>query len=190
MRPVGRARESMVKNPTVMSKILKFIVAGTLVSQALAETPAQQADALYKQGLSAERAGDPKAAAEAYTSALKLNPGHANARYNLGQVKINAGSIAAKGRETKFGAVMIPLIQFEGATLQEALDALSLVIKKESKEDVTPNFVIEDPKNQFADRKISLTLKNMPSKAVMKYILDQSGAKARYDEHAVVIAPL
>jgi hypothetical protein len=29
----------------------------------------------------------------------------------------------------------------------------------------------------------------MPSRAVMKYILDQSGAKARYDEHAIVIVP-
>jgi hypothetical protein len=29
----------------------------------------------------------------------------------------------------------------------------------------------------------------MPSKAVMKYLMDQSGAKARFDEHAIVIAP-
>jgi hypothetical protein len=49
--------------------------------------------------------------------------------------------------------------------------------------------VIEDPKGLFADRKITLNLKNMPARAVMKYITDQTGAKVRYDEHAVVIAP-
>ncbi len=29
----------------------------------------------------------------------------------------------------------------------------------------------------------------MPSKGVMKYLLDQADAKARYDEHAVVVTP-
>ena len=73
------------------------------------------------------------------------------------------------------------------ASLQEALDSMNLIISKESKDDVTPNFVIQDPKNLLADRKITLNLKNMPAKAVLKYCLDQTGAKARYDEHAVVI---
>ena len=54
---------------------------------------------------------------------------------------------------------------------------------------MTPNFVIEDPQNLLAERKISLNLKSMPAQAVMKYLMDQTGAKARYDEHAEVITP-
>ena len=172
-----------------MSKIITFVVAAALVSPAFAQAPAASADSLYKQGLAAEKAGDPVAAKEFYANALKANPNHANARYSLGQVKINAASIAAQGRETKFGAIMIPVYQLDGASLQEALDALSLIIEKQSDKKVTPNFVIEDPKGELTDRKITLNLKNMPSKAVMKYLMDQTGAKARYDEHAVVIAP-
>lgn len=165
------------------------MIAGALVSPAFAQTPAQQAEVLYKQGVAAEKAGDPVAAKDFYANALKADPNNANARYSLGQVKINSAAIAAQGREAKFGAVMIPVYQLDGASLQEALDALSIIVEKQSKNEVTPNFVIEDPKAQLADRKISLNLKNMPSKAVMKYLMDQTGAKARYDEHAVVIAP-
>ncbi|MEO7099404.1 MAG: tetratricopeptide repeat protein [Luteolibacter sp.] len=172
-----------------MSKIITFIVAGALVSPVFAQAPAQQAEALYKQGQAAEKAGDPAAAKEFYTKALKANPNNADAKYSLGQVKINSEAIAAQGREKKFGTVMIPLYQLDGASLQEALEALSMIIEKQSKSEVAPNFVIEDPKAKLTDKKISLNLKNMPSKAVLQYLLDQTGAKARYDEHAVVISP-
>jgi tetratricopeptide (TPR) repeat protein len=172
-----------------MSKIITFVVACTLVSQALAQAPAQSAESLYQKGLAAEKAGDPAAARNFYTEALKADPKNANARFSLGQLKLTSGSIAAKGREAKFGAVMIPVFQLDAATLKDSLDALSLIIEKQSKEEVTPNFVIEDPKNLLGERKISLNLKNMPAQAVMKYLLDQTGAKVRYDEHAVVISP-
>ena len=176
-----------------MTKILSLIVASALVSQAFAQapaqTPAQQAEANYRKGLAAEKAGDPTTAQQAYTDALKANPKHANARYSLGQLKLNSGAIAAKGREAKFGAVMIPEFKLDGATLQESLAALQIIVEKQSKDQVTPNFVIEDPKNQLAAAKITLSLKAMPAKAVMQYLMQQAGAKARYDEHAVVIAP-
>ena len=177
-----------------MSKIITFVVACTLVSPAFAQTPAPVAPApaptaasLYKQGQAAEKAGDPVAAGNFYKSALKADPNNATIRYSLGQLKLNAGDIATKGREAKFGAVMIPIFQLDQATLQEALEALSLIIEKQSKNEVTPNFVVEDPKKLLATQKISLNLKNLPSRGVLKYLLDQTNARVRYDEHAVVI---
>jgi hypothetical protein len=179
-----------------MKRILSLIIAATLVSPASAQTPtpatapAQQAEALYRQGQAAEKAGDPIAAQKAYNEALKANPNHANARYSLGQLKLSAPAIAAKGREAKFGAVVIPAFNLDEATLQEALDALSVIIQKQSKDTVSPNFVIQDPTKQLAAAKISLKLKSMPAKAVLQYLLESAGAKARYDEHAVVIMPV
>lgn len=177
-----------------MSKLITFVVACTLVSPAFAQTPAPApvappptAESLIKKGQAAEKAGDPVAANDFYKSALKADPNNANARYSLGQLKLNAADIATKGREAKFGSVMIPLFQLDGATLQEAIEALSLIIEKESKNEVTPNFVIEDPKKLLATQKISLNLKNTPSRGVLKILLDQTNARARYDEHAVVI---
>lgn len=173
-----------------MSKIITFAVACTLVSQALAQQPAPaSAESLYKQGQAAEKAGDPAAAGTYYKSALKIDPAHANSRYSLGQLKLTSPALAAKGREAKFGAVTIPVFQLEEATLQEALEAFTVIIEKQSKDTVTPNFVIEDPKKLLTSQKISMNLKNMPSSAIMKYLMDQAGAKARFDEHAVVITP-
>lgn len=177
-----------------MKTILSLVIAASLSAPASAQppaaTPAQQAEALYRQGVAAEKAGDPAAARQAYSAALAANPQHANARYNLGQVKIHAAAITAQGREAKFGAVIIPEFRLDAASLQEALDALGVLIERQSKDTVTPNFVIQDPKQQLAAAKISLTLKNTPAKAVLQYLMEQAGAKARYDEHAIVIAPI
>jgi len=187
-----------------MKTILPLLVAASLISPVSAQnpgstpkppattpstTPAQQAEALYHQGQAAEKAGDPVTAEKAYTAALKADPTHANSRYALGQLKLNSGSIAAKGREAKFATVIIPAFNLDAATLQEAIDALSVLVEKQSKNAVAPNFVIQDPKKQLAEVKISLKLKSMPAKAVLQYLLEQSGAKARYDEHAIVIMP-
>lgn len=170
-----------------MSKIITFVIACTVVSQTLAQTPAPSAESLYQKGLAAEKSGDPVAAGDFYKNALKTDPNHANARYSIGQLKIHAPAIAAKGRGEKFGAIMIPLFQLDQATIQEAIALLSAMIKKESKAQVITNFVIEDPKMVLTNQKITLDLKNMPAKAVVKYLTEQTGTKVRYDEHAVVI---
>lgn len=173
-----------------MKKILLLAIATAFVSQASAQqSPARQAEALYRQGQVAEKAGDPDTAKAAYAAALKAYPNHANARYALGQVKINSNAIAAKGRAAKFGAVVVPEIKFDEATLMESLDALKMIVEKQSSDEVSPNFVIQDPKGRLAGTKISLVLKNMPAKGVLQYLLDQANAKARYDEHAIVIQP-
>lgn len=182
-----------------MTRLFQFLLSVALIAQASAQstaaptapklTPAQVADAAYARGQAAEKAGDPEAAKQAYLAALQANPKHANARFSLGEVKLHATEIAATGRETKFGAVMVPEFNLTDATLKEALAFLSKVVDKQSAGKVVANFVIQDPKNQFAEIKISMQLKNMPARAVMKYLMDQSGAKARYDEFAIVVKP-
>lgn len=181
----------VVHHHTVMRNTLLLLLAGAVV--ALAEpappTPGQLADAYYARGIAAENVGDVAGARTAYTQALKANPRHANCRYRLKQLELNKDNIAKKGRELQFDKVIIPVIRIDGATLQESLNALSTMIAKESKDKLTPNFIIQDPHAAFANSKINLNLKGLPASAVIKYMLTQSNAKARYDEHAVVIMP-
>lgn len=181
-----------------MNKNLILAATLALVSHAAAQAPAKpaapavpaaNAEALYRQGLAAEKAGDPEAARKAYTEALKANPNHANARFSLGQLKLNSTAIAAKGREAKFGSVMVPEYKLDSASLRESLDALQMIVEKQSKDKVTPNFVIKDPGDKLGAAKISLQLKSLPARAVLQYVLEQVNAKARYDEHAIVIEP-
>lgn len=178
-----------MKIQTTRRTLAPLFFAAALSLPVSAETPAQRAELLYRQGQAAEQAGDPEAARKAYTEALQANPGHPHARYSLGQLKITAPALAAKGREAKFSSVMIPELKLDEAPLKDSLEALQVIIEKQSKEQVIPNFIIQDPKASLSTVKISLVLKNTPAKAVLQYILDQAGAKARHDEHAIVIAP-
>jgi hypothetical protein len=169
-------------------KLRTLALAAALVTPAFAQPPT--AEAFFKQGQSAEQAGDPIAAKQAYLSALKLDPNFAKARFSLGQLKIHGKEISARGREAKFGAVVIPVFQLDGATLQESLAALGSQVEKASADKVAPNFVIQDPKGALADTKISLNVKAMPARGILKYITDQAAAKVRYDEHAIVVSPV
>lgn len=182
---------SFLKEPkTPIPMKYAFLVLMVTTAAALAQvTPAQLSEQYYRQGLAAEKAGDPVKALKSFEQALKVNPHHANARYRLGQVRLNSGTIAAKGREMKFGAVVVPKIELDGATLRETLDFLTIVMERESEGKVAPNFIIQDPTGKLEDKKISLQLKNVPAKAVMEYVTTQVGAKVRFDEHAVVVTP-
>lgn len=176
-----------------MKTLTHLLIAAAFAAQATAQTakptPAQTAEALYRQGQMAEKTGDPDAARTAYTEALKANPNHAQARFSLGQLKISAPTLISKGRENKFGAVLVPEYRLEAANLEESLAALSSIVERQSKNEVTPNFIVQDPKGSLAQAKISLNLKAMPAKAVLQYVLDMAGAKARFDEHAILIVP-
>jgi tetratricopeptide (TPR) repeat protein len=179
----------LMKIHPTRSPFTPLSIALALILPSSAETPAQRAELSYRQGQAAEQAGDPEAARKAYTAALQADPGHPHARYSLGQLKITAPALAAKGREAKFAAVMIPELKLDQAPFKDALEALQVIVEKQSNDKVTPNFVIQDPKEVLSGAKITLVLKNTPAKAVLQYILDQAGAKARHDEHAIVITP-
>lgn len=172
-----------------MKKLLPLFAVCVLTSHAFAQSAAEKAQIYYQAGQAAEKSGDPAAAREAYTKALAVNPQHANARYRLGELKLHSGSIAAKGREAKFGSVIVPAFQVDGATVQESIDALSAAVNKASKEEVAPNFIIQDPSGKFSEKKVSIQLKNIPAKAVLDYIMAQAGGKSRFDEHAIVLTP-
>ena len=170
-----------------MKTLIVFAVIALAAPGAFAQSAAQEAESYYQKGLAAEKAGDPDTAKAAYAAALQLLPGHANARYRAGQVKINASSIKSAATKAKIGAVTIPVYHLEDATVKEAIEALGVAMEKASEGKVAPNFISEDPKGKLADTRISMQLKNIPVKAILDYIHGQANTKARYDEHAVVI---
>ncbi len=102
-----------------MKTLSVFAFAISLLTPSLrAENAAEKAEVLYNQGRAAEAAGDAKKAATAYSDALKLNPSHANARYRLGEVKLNADKMKTVALKTKIEAVMIPVYKIEDTSFQ------------------------------------------------------------------------
>jgi len=172
-----------------MRSILLFLLGGTLIASAQNPTPAQQAQQFYNQGLAFEKAGNAEGARKSYTQALQLNPQLADARFRLGELKSDRGQMAAKAREGKFGTLIIPQMNLDGASVQESLDALRISMEKVSNGEVAPNFVLKDPDRKLEKTSVSFQLKSVPAKAILDYILSQGNAKATFDEHAVVIEP-
>lgn len=152
-------------------------------------TPLQEAELCYRKGQAAEKKYDVEGARAAYAKAVQLNPNHANALYALGQLKINGAAIVNKGIQAKFNQVMVPEFKTDDATLQESLDALQKIVEKESKNEIAPNFIIQDTGGKLNASRVTLNLRQAPAGAVMKYVLEQAGAKSKFDGHAYVISP-
>lgn len=156
---------------------------------------ANEADQLYRLGMTAMKEGKPEIAERAFRQALKVQPGHAQARYQLGQLPAQAEQLKAKRRAAELGEVRLPAIDFAGVTLNDALAAMGQMVETESAktrgEDkaLTPNFMVQDPSGALGAKEVSLRLKNVPAKVALEYLLQQVGATARYDQHATVIRP-
>lgn len=164
-----------------------------LVLLASAPVQADPADQAYAQGLAAMQQGDPAKARASFQKALALRLDHAYARYQLGRLKSQAGTLVAKKRARQLSAVVLPSIDFREVALSDALAALNQMVETQSGQNggktFTPNFMVQDPSGKLKDREVTLTLKNVPAKSALDYILNACGAMARYDEHAIVVRP-
>jgi len=154
------------------------------------QSAANRSDLLYRQGLVAVQRGDKDGAKKSFEGALRINPNHANARYHLLQLRGTGARLAGKARELKLQQVTLPVVNFDDVTLEEAIQAIDLLVRKETKEAFSPNFVIQDSTGELAKRPISLQLRNIPAHVALKYTLDAARAAARYDEHAILIHPV
>ncbi|WP_193212736.1 STN domain-containing protein [Luteolibacter marinus] len=165
----------------------KLILALAMIG--LLPASADEAAEIYKQGLIAVKEGNVTAADRAFREVLRLQPGNANARYQLAELKANQGSIAARARSNKLGEYVIEQIDFDDSEFSEAIAALGVMVEEKSKGEFAPNFMIQDPSKKLADVTVSLQVKNVPAKAILEMILKQGGAVAKYEEHAIVIRP-
>ena len=176
---------------TVM-KIRSWFLFFALVMPLAAEGPTAEARAeqFYLQGMAAVQAGQVQTARTAFSNALRFNPKHPHARYQLGELQRIGEGVAGKARERKLAAVIIPEIKFDDSNLREVLEGLDLLVRKNSPDQYTANFVVQDPGKQFDKIPVTIQLRNVPASTVLKYALEQVHGTAKYDEHAIVIKPM
>ncbi|MDA0766275.1 MAG: hypothetical protein O3A92_05575 [Verrucomicrobia bacterium] len=154
------------------------------------EDRANKVAGLYQQGVSALEDGDGKLAAECFREVLALQPTHGNARYQLLSLQDKKPSLAAKVRERKLSQVKIPKVDFDGTTFAEAIEALDILVVKETAGEFAPNFIIQDPHGILEKSEITMKLGAVPASVILDYVLKMANAKARNDEHAIVLIPL
>ena len=95
------------------------------------DDPATKAERYYRQGLAAEQQGNANLARRSFQDALRLNPRHANARYHLLQLSGADAQLNARARQLKLSHIILPKVELDGASFQEVLDMLDVLIRKE-----------------------------------------------------------
>lgn len=166
-----------------------------LVPQAVAQEPApvsplRMAQAYYQRGLKEVDEGNVKIAEAAFTKALEYQPRHSGAQYQLGQLRIHADQIEARGREKRFNLLQVKEINVDGASLEESLLAVKLAIQAADEKVDAPVFLIQDPEKKLQAVEISFQLKGVPARAALDFIAKQANARVRFDSHAIIVSPM
>jgi hypothetical protein len=181
--------KTMKTNRSAILAICLALVAGAGV-QCASGNDAQEASILYRQGLSALEEGEAELARQSFLEVLRKQPRHVNARIQLDRLRGRTGELAATRRKQKLTSIKIPKVDYDEVTLQEALEALSLMIDKQTEGKFSANFVIQDPGGHLDHRPVSLQLSNVPANVVLKHLLNLADARERYDEYAIVVKPM
>jgi hypothetical protein len=159
------------------------------VSAEQADPRATKARSLYQQGLTAMNAGQYNLAETSFRGVLKLYPTHPQARKKLNYIRSNQNTLETGQRKKEMRKVVIPKVDIDKASLQEALDVLSAHIKQASRSKTSPNFIVQDRSGGFTGKVVTLNLSNVPADTLLKYIVDQVGGVAKFDSHAIIIKP-
>ena len=181
----------MKKRTTTMIVALTLCVCASAPITANAETDAraERARSFYKIGLIAVDEGNFNLAKQSFREVLKLYPTHPQARRQLIHITTNRNTLEIGRRKATLKKVIIPQVNLEKETLQEALQMLTSQVERESQKKIRPNFIIQDPTGGFNGRSITLRLNRVPAETLLRYIVDQARGNIRYDNHAIVITP-
>lgn len=168
---------------------IAFIILTLAVLPSHAATKEEQARAFYQQGVTAMKAGNISLAKENFRQVLRLYPGHPTAIRQLAYIESNHKELVRDKRERQLKAIIIPEINLEKTSLEDAVAVLFAQVKRESKGQVAPNIIIQERNSNLKNKNVTLELTRIPADTILRYIADQVGAKIRYDKHAIVLTP-
>lgn len=162
----------------------------TLATAEKVDPRAEKAGAFYRQGVVAMNEGKYDLAKTSFREVLKIYPTHPQAKRQLLYLSSNRNSLEIKNRKKALGKVIIPKVDLDKATVQESIEILVAHMTNASPSKTKPNFIVQDRSGSFTGKTVTLNLKDVPADTLLRYILDQSGGMARFDNHAVIIMPL
>ncbi len=146
------------------------------------------AQALYNEGRKAFYDGNLELAERLFSQALEKDPTHAPTIAMRRQILANQDQINPQVRQ--LSALIVPKVEFDDASFEEALDYLQHVAEKESSGVVLPNFVIKDNTGEIKQSRVNLRLRNVPLLTALKYLTDLANAEYQVQQYAIVITPL
>ncbi len=146
---------------------------------------AEDLNAVFQQGRAAFYKGDMETAQRLLSRVSAANPKHQETANMLGFIRANHKA-ADNTLKHQYAAVVLPKVEVTDVTLMEALDALRALSKNATAGKVSPNVLVKGA--ELGQRKLSLSLSNVPLSEVLNYMTELVGAKATYDKHAVIVS--
>ncbi|WP_409216698.1 hypothetical protein [Prosthecobacter sp.] len=146
---------------------------------------AEDLNAVYQQGRAAYYRGDMANAFQLLSRVAAANPKHTETANMLAYIRAHHKP-EENTLKTQYAAVLLPKVEMADVTLTEALEGLRVLSKNASGGKVTPNVIVKG--EELAQRKLSLSLTNVPLTEALNYVTQLVGAKATYDKHAVILS--
>ena len=143
------------------------------------------------EGKAAYARGDFQAAQQAFEMAYQLDSRNTVAIGYLKRLKADALTGKPRGvpMERQLAGVMIPQIQFHDATLGSAIDYLKSTVKRQTKNQLAVNIVVELPAEEMATKTVTLNLSNVPFTEALKYLASVANLDIQYDKYAITMKP-
>lgn len=150
-------------------------------------TAAEDLNAVYQQGRAAFYQGDFAKANLLLSKVAAANPRHTETNNMLAYIRANHRPQDVT-LQKQFETLIIPKVEFGDVTLSEALEGLRALAKNASSGKIVPNVIVRG--EEVGQRKVTLSLANIPLSEALNYVTQLTNTKASYDKHAVTISSL
>lgn len=144
-------------------------------------------NAVYQQGRAAFYQGDFAKANQLLSRVAAANPRHQETNNMLAYIRANHKA-QDLSLQKQYESLILPKVEFGDVTLSEALEGLRALAKNASNGKIVPNIIVRG--EELAQRKVSLTLANIPLSEALNYVTQLTNTRATYDKHAVTISAL
>lgn len=167
--------------------VILAVTVATLVGGPVKAQKAPDLNAVFQQGRAAFYKGDLAQAKVLLAQVLTAAPNHFESKALMAQIMTYEKGADTSSKAT-YGAVILPKVDFSDVTLSEACQGLAVMTKTTTSGKVTPNLIIKNP--ELGQRKLTLSLANIPLTDVIEYMTRMTNSKAVYEKYAVMISPL
>ncbi len=168
-----------------VSTAVMFLTTALFMSAGSFSAKAEDLNVVFQQGRAAYYKGDMETAFQLLSRVAAANPKHAETANMLAYIRAHHQP-TENTLKNQYAAVTLPKVEMSDVTLTEAIEALRAMSKNASGGKVTPNVIVKG--EELGQRKLSLSLTNVPLTEALNYVTQLVGAKASYDKYAVTLS--
>ncbi|MFC5050797.1 hypothetical protein ACFPK9_09235 [Rubritalea spongiae] len=179
-----------MKTITLMVAVLGLPLSSIAEEELSTQERVQKVEEYYRIAEKAYVDGDLVKTQQALQRSLALDPQHGPSYALAIKTRQNRSKFGIQARQKELAKVILAEVDFNELAFEDALRDLNDLIEQTTDGVVTPNLVLIDKNNSIKDKKITLTMKQVPATVVLDYVLNMAGARAKYDQYSITIRPV